>query len=705
MAVTGGIDMATLGIRVDASEVERAIRVLSILEQQGKKTEEGVKRVGNAASGAGSGISRLRQPLTALTYQLAGTNPQLTQLTSILGSLAFGGAVTVGVVAGITAIAAAFRLFTRDSREAAEAQREQREEFEKWLETQRRAALGPGGVQNEQLRAEEAKLAKLRRDLAIAQQITTEGVVDAPRIADLERQIAKQADIVKRGQVALSKVYSDAENERIRKLVETQDRTIAEHKRGADEGIRIAEREAAEYKRLQIELAEWQRQHGFVGLASGPVTVPGGLTGRATPALYRSTGNIYVPPVSQPSSITAEQRAAADALNRVQEETRKTSEQFWILSQALSQTAQMVPGATGAILSIASSAAAGFATGGPLGALIGGGIAVASKVADWFTGRNREREEEQRRELEARRALNHILAESARVQAEFTRGLKESLGVRGLRATGRGDAADVAALQQAQQREREGFQQQFPLTWILQPDYLELLRVQAQEMAALNNSIEERIALERQRAEQEAHAIEQAAKLAEEHQREADAARAAADAVRMLADAANQLAAQREVLQSWGDLNVRSLAATGFGDEAEALRLQLRHQREGADASSMDAAFRAELARVQALELQALYDSQRARATGTGGVTALGGGGDAYFGSLVQEDKIRNVKGITESQAVRLADIAVISLAVLRQIERNTRRGSGNPEATNEWMYRENSRSTQTKDGDMAVTK
>lgn len=101
-------------------------------------------RMGAASRSAGVGIASIRGPLATLTAQLTATNPTIAQLSSVLGTLAIGSTAMLGALAGLAALAAAYRLLTKDAREAA---KEQLEVVERTKEFSRQQAIKESGGQ------------------------------------------------------------------------------------------------------------------------------------------------------------------------------------------------------------------------------------------------------------------------------------------------------------------------------------------------------------------------------------------------------------------------------------------------------------------------------------------------------------------------------------------------------------------------------
>lgn len=169
MPTPGGVDLATLGIRVDATEVRAGTSALRDLETQGSRTErrfitlaeydrqrEQTSRVlnralreraqterevaalmnqtatatGNVAQKsrlAGAPIARLNNSMVVLARRAAGAHPVVGQLADAVGTFAIGTAKMVPILAGLAAIAGAIRLIGREARETKERIQEAQE--------------------------------------------------------------------------------------------------------------------------------------------------------------------------------------------------------------------------------------------------------------------------------------------------------------------------------------------------------------------------------------------------------------------------------------------------------------------------------------------------------------------------------------------------------------------------------------------------
>lgn len=103
-------------------------RMVAVLEAQTAQFEarmtaagQQINRWNSATVGARRGTQLLRTGLEQLAQQATGLTGPLGKVVTSLGLLGAGGAVTVGVLAGVGAIALVYQGLTRDSREAQQA--------------------------------------------------------------------------------------------------------------------------------------------------------------------------------------------------------------------------------------------------------------------------------------------------------------------------------------------------------------------------------------------------------------------------------------------------------------------------------------------------------------------------------------------------------------------------------------------------------
>lgn len=154
------MDLATLVIRIDASQVGPAQAALKGLGAEGV-------RVQTATGGATVGMGRLNNAILGLARQASGAHPVIARFTDVLFSMALGGAKMTAVLGGLAALALAYRALTKDAREAKERMQDA---LDTAREAQRLQILPRGGeaaVRAGLLRDELASIeARLARNLA-----------------------------------------------------------------------------------------------------------------------------------------------------------------------------------------------------------------------------------------------------------------------------------------------------------------------------------------------------------------------------------------------------------------------------------------------------------------------------------------------------------------------------------------------------------
>lgn len=101
-------------------------------------------RLEDSSKGAHLSLGRLGNQFGNLAGRIAGVHPIVGNLANVLGDFAIGGAVTVGVLAGVAAIAVAYDKLTDSARKAMQASDKLIESYEK---AARVSKLGVGGQQ------------------------------------------------------------------------------------------------------------------------------------------------------------------------------------------------------------------------------------------------------------------------------------------------------------------------------------------------------------------------------------------------------------------------------------------------------------------------------------------------------------------------------------------------------------------------------
>ena len=215
-----------------------------------------LKNVDVAGRSAAGGVGRLNLTLASLLSQATATHPAVGQLTQVVGSLAIGSGLMLGVLGGLAALGLAYRELTKDSRELKEAHDESIESLQELVRLREIEALGPGGRTVRDVRAAGADIsgigAELNALLLVRQQLVElealglgkEGAVEASerREAVLREELATAQELWREGQRTINEAVAEDEEERT---------AIAQ--READERASIAEREAAELRRIEEE--------------------------------------------------------------------------------------------------------------------------------------------------------------------------------------------------------------------------------------------------------------------------------------------------------------------------------------------------------------------------------------------------------------------------------------------------------------------
>lgn len=109
--------MATVG---DVTVVVRAD--IGQFRTAGAQVEATTQRMGRAAMSSSAVVNKLERALGGMAFAAAGVPGPLGRIASILLQFSAGGLVTLGVVAGIGAIGAAYNAFTDQTKKAAEGQ-------------------------------------------------------------------------------------------------------------------------------------------------------------------------------------------------------------------------------------------------------------------------------------------------------------------------------------------------------------------------------------------------------------------------------------------------------------------------------------------------------------------------------------------------------------------------------------------------------
>lgn len=200
-------------VRADVSDVNRRMRDI-------ENSLGGVERSSKSAT---LSTGRLGNQFANLAGQIAHTHPIVGNLAGVLGNFAIGSAMTVGILAGVAAIAVAYDKITESSRKA----REQTEKLVKGLVDQARALreASVAGAEFIQLQAEvELQSAKQASGIGVRSVLgailTGKPGLDPADAAAASKRIADAETAVAQAIVNVKKAYEAAEP-KVAKLKDT----------------------------------------------------------------------------------------------------------------------------------------------------------------------------------------------------------------------------------------------------------------------------------------------------------------------------------------------------------------------------------------------------------------------------------------------------------------------------------------------------
>ena len=313
----GGVDIATLGLRLNATEFrregERSVEVLDDLDASQKRLTRGTKDLegslrqsasaaeersrawfdevvastkageslrdrqrdyrelgetgeffedlGAASREAGEGVGAVEEGIQRLVREVASGDPVLQQSVSILGSLALSGGVMVGALAGMAALSAAWDRLTRDAREN-RIVTERALEFLR--ELQERRGQGPTGVTGASVTQAREAVAALEEQLRIQEQVArsfegTEGAFVATGRADAIRRELEETKRLLEAGVAEELAIIDGLNAERRKRTADELAFVVSTNRATqqerDQALRELEGYAAAVSNLEAQIA------------------------------------------------------------------------------------------------------------------------------------------------------------------------------------------------------------------------------------------------------------------------------------------------------------------------------------------------------------------------------------------------------------------------------------------------------------------
>lgn len=178
-----------------------------------------VEKATVAVQRKGVSINSLRSPLSTFAASLIGLNPQIAQLTGLLGGLALGSGVIVGVLGGIAAVSAVYNKLTEDTRKA-------REETDKFIESLARKRdeelkSTPGGA----ARSVDEASAALRQRQQELKNLQLSGIGETADIAGgasfggdpaaKQKRIEEAVKAVRQAEIELSRARVQASKEKL----------------------------------------------------------------------------------------------------------------------------------------------------------------------------------------------------------------------------------------------------------------------------------------------------------------------------------------------------------------------------------------------------------------------------------------------------------------------------------------------------------
>lgn len=168
-----------------------------------------------AVTSAGASWKSLREPLTSATRSLLQLNPAVSQVTSVLGSMALGTPLMVGALAGVAALAAAWSSVTAGAKQAAKEQQDAVVSIQGLRDKQRSPILGDVPHQRELLVQRQQSLTS---DLALAQkmsslpgpltQLTMRAIYGDPE--KIKREIAETTNLIQAAGKEISRLKAIA---------------------------------------------------------------------------------------------------------------------------------------------------------------------------------------------------------------------------------------------------------------------------------------------------------------------------------------------------------------------------------------------------------------------------------------------------------------------------------------------------------------
>lgn len=221
-----------------------------------------IRRLDTEARRSTGGLGRLNDSMVTVARQAAGAHPAVGRLVDVVGTFAIGTGAMVGVLAGLAAIAAAYRKITEDSREAKRAQEEAVEVIERLEGRRRTESFGPGAeaaeataelVRQQEQRARELEELDRRIDQALAAQDETQAQIAASLIQRRERtqeEYDRIAAVIEEGEAEVRRRVERAAQDMRRQEASNLAALVASNNATADEYARARQIIADEMTRF-----------------------------------------------------------------------------------------------------------------------------------------------------------------------------------------------------------------------------------------------------------------------------------------------------------------------------------------------------------------------------------------------------------------------------------------------------------------------
>jgi hypothetical protein len=354
-------EVARLGLVVDADGAVKQIRLTSSelakladqsvktgaslkqvatpqTEQHINRTAQAIQRVNTVSAVSGThGLGRLQNAMMGVSVAAAGLPGPLGRVASALGMFTVGGGITVAIIAGIAAIAFAFKKLTADTNAALT----KFQEFSGFSRNALQARLGA-------LQGREANLAAGREASGLGY---GDRGFDVSLTASIRRnkELERTRELIGQISVALNKIDRDTAS------ADGSSRTGA--------GLVGLDMDA-----LGPGLKEVARQ-----LADAAVEAERFRKAFADPV----TGAFSIPQ-SDLDAIAAGVKKTADALGDAAEKAKRMKDALrgMFIGAGAGLLDRVLPGAGGVV----TGAMSGFAAAGPMGAAIGGGMALVDML-------------------------------------------------------------------------------------------------------------------------------------------------------------------------------------------------------------------------------------------------------------------------------------------------------------------------------------